>query len=374
MAITIDAIVEMNRFICLSYSVVGEHSFNKVAFLCSLSSYLGSAEYWGVCYNMSRMHTKTTDQSVTVIRGGPKNQHRRLSLRSGANVYHALRADTDTRDVHVHREGNLTFNGQQTDIPTVLQNHGTVFNALHGKPSGMLAKLCRKFATKHTGNTHLHQAIYRRPHEQRHQFRENGVKTVPHWTFTNESGSQASNLYPAILKNLSLPAIFFPLNKTHSRPSVTAHNRGDAVGILKQALSQQNKIHAQPAHAGAVYSALALPAFRGQKPYVFPAFLRRQSRTANRPVESIEHNQWRNVPASEQTALQNFAKSAFASTDLSCLTRLDILKTEAGDLLLYHIETHPDLSRHSHLAEATDKIGARMADVFKAQVEQARSV
>lgn len=319
------------------------------------------------------MHTQTSEQSVIVIRGGSRQTRRGHSLRSGSTVYHALRKHTDTHDVHLQPDGQMSYQGRKISKTDPFSTHGIIFNCLHNTAAGQLARLCKRFQKPHTGNTHLHRATYRRPHEARHSFNTNDVRTIPHWTFTSEDTSTHRKLYTAILKKITYPVVLFPLPKTHSGDSITVRSREDLVSALGSILPKQNRVHAQQGYAGSVYSVLALPHFRNRSPYVFPAFRRRTGNVANRPEEAITHTDFQPAASRKQQPLQNFARSAYDSTDLSCLTRIDILKTADSGLFLSHIEPHPRLDRHSLLAESTDRVGALLRDVFRAQITAART-
>lgn len=308
---------------------------------------------------------------MVVARGGASGHDRRRSLRSGASVYHALRGDRDTYDLHIQTDGIAHHQGKQIDKRRILQSNATVFNTLHKQSAAQLSKAAKQFGTKHTGNSHLHFAEMSNQHVRRKILRKHNIPTVPHWKLTKQDNGSDATVGQAIKQDISYPVIISPLPQSFSQDSVVVANKSQLEDVLESIFKYQHKAYIQSGVQGRVYAGLAMPELRMQKPYTFPPFEKKLDNSLANAIRK-DHKSYKSVHDRKTKSLQNKIKQVFQALNLHCLTRIDLAESREGNWYVLHVETHPRLDRHSLLADSVDRIGALMKDVFDKQVEIAR--
>jgi len=316
------------------------------------------------------MHLQLSDSSVVVVRGGGHGYKRRRSITSGGSVYHALRQDHSTHDLHVHADGTPMVGGRKVSMKKVLGSSATVFNCLHGKPAGRLAKACNKYQTAYTGNSHVHRARHHHTRPQGKHFRRHGIPTISHWILRREDAVENKKMNDAIAKQLSFPVVLYKLPDSFSRQQTVAEDRPELKDILDQVFSRQKRVFVQPAVSGKIFSAIAMPEFRSDSPYLFPrARLKHDESVANHMPEdrTYDHRGLRH-----DHSFYHFVRQAYQKADLHDLARIDVVKKRDGSLVLLDIEVHPRLDRHSLLAESAAKVGSLLKDIYKKQVSRAQ--
>jgi D-alanine-D-alanine ligase-like ATP-grasp enzyme len=286
-------------------------------------------------------------------------------------VYHALRGDRDTYDLHIQADGSAHHQGKQIEKRRVLQSNATVFNALHKQSAAHLSKTAKQFGTKHTGNSHLHFAEMNNQHVRRKILRKHSITTIPHWKLTKQDKGSDATVGRAIRQDISYPVIVTPLPSSFAQDSVVVETKDELEDVLESIFKYQQKAHIQSGVQGQVYSGLVMPEFRTQKPYTFPPFEKNlDSRLAN--AAQKDHESYQSVHDRRTKPLQSKIKQVFQALNLHCLTRIDLAESREGNWYVLHVETHPRLDRHSLLADAANRIGVLMKDVFTKQVEIAR--
>jgi D-alanine-D-alanine ligase-like ATP-grasp enzyme len=315
------------------------------------------------------MHSKLTDRSVVVFKGGHHPKSRKGSMRSGASVYHGLRSDRDTYDIHIQADGNFNHKGKEISRQRIFQSHATLFNALHGKSAGRLARASQQYGAKHTGNSHMHQAEMRNHQSRRKIFQKHGIHTIPHWKYHQSDKPHEESVRQAIKQDISYPVVVTPLPKSFSQDSVVAHDRDELSAIISTIGNKQDRVYLQEGIEGNSFSGLVMPKFRQIKPYAFPPFERAHDRKfINSGGEGGTYQPENKL----QQKIQDKLRSVFQAGNFACLTRIDIGLSRHGNWYLLDVETHPRLDRHSLLADSADRVGTLLKDVYHQQVELAR--
>jgi D-alanine-D-alanine ligase-like ATP-grasp enzyme len=175
----------------------------------------------------------------------------------------------------------------------------------------------------------------------------------------------------AIAKQLNFPVVLYKLPLSYSRQQVVAENRPELKDILDQVFTRQKRVFVQPAVQGDVYSAVVMPEFRGNSPYVFPeSRLQHDKKIANHIPDnwSYYHQNRRR----RNNDFDRFVRKVYTKADLRDLARIDVVKKPNNSLVLLDIEVHPRLDRHSLLAESAAKVGSLLKDIYKKQVSRAQ--
>jgi len=316
------------------------------------------------------MHRELSESSVIVVRGGDHGHKRKHSLKSGSSVYHALRDTHNVHDLHIHVDGSPMAGGRKISLQKVFSSSATIYNCLHGKPAGKLAKACSQYSTAYTGNSHVHRARHHYSRPESKHFRRYGIPTLNHWVFHKEDATANKKMNDAIARQLSFPVVVYELPANFSRRQLVAEDRPELEDILKQVFPRQKRVFVQPAVSGRVFSAIVMPEFRSDSPYAFPkAQLKHEEGIANHIPEdrSYTHQHSR-----YDRAFHRFVRKAYNKAGLHDLARIDVIKKRDGSLALLDIETHPRLDRHSLLAESVAKVGALLKNVYQKQVARAR--
>jgi D-alanine-D-alanine ligase-like ATP-grasp enzyme len=319
------------------------------------------------------MHHTLSNKSVLVASGGPKSDSRQISLRSGASVYHGLRADTDTRNLHIQPTGEFAHKGKAVDKQGILQSGAVIFNALQDQAAADFSRLCGTYSTAHTGNRHVHHAHHKTAHSRRRHFRARGIGTIPHWKLTDDGSTADRKLQSGIRREINYPVIVFPLPGEYSSEAVIAETEHELKDIVKQVLQTQKHVYVQAATSGRIYSGLGLPEFRSRRPYVFPPVERRyDGRIANLFSADKSGSSRRRSTGTGGTDVHGRIAAAYRAADFECLARIDLLRTSSGEWYLLDVDTHPRLDRHSLLADSAERVGVLLKDVYRKQVELAR--
>ena len=316
------------------------------------------------------MHREISDSSVIVVRGGGHGHKRKHSLKSGSSVYHALRDTHNVHDLHIHADGSSMAGGRKISLQKILGSSATIYNCLHGKAAGKLAKACSQYGTAYSGNSHVHRARHHHTRPQNKHFKRHGIPTVNHWVLHKEDTTENKKMNNAIIRKLSYPMVVYELPENFSRRQLVAEDRPELEAILKQVFPRQKRVFVQPAVSGKVFSAIVMPEFRSDSPYAFPkAQLKHEEDIANHIPEdrSYTHQHSR-----YDRAFHRFVRRVYKKADLHDLARIDVIKKRDGSLVLLDIETHPRLDRHSLLADSASEVGALLKNVYQKQVARAR--
>jgi D-alanine-D-alanine ligase-like ATP-grasp enzyme len=316
------------------------------------------------------MHRELSDSSVIVVRGGGYGHQRTHSLKSGGSVYHALRGERNTHDLHIQANGSPMVGGRKISLQKVFGSSATLFNCLHGKAAGKLANACCQYGTACTGNSHVHRARHHHTRPQNKHFRRHSIPTVNHWVLHKEDTTENKKMNDAIVRKLSYPVVVYELPANFSRRQLVAEDRPELEDILKQVFPRQKRVFVQPAVSGKMFSTIVMPEFRTDRPYAFPkAQLKHEEGIANHIPEdrSYTHQNFQ-----YDRSFHRFVHKIYKKADLHDLARIDAIKKSDGSLVLLDIETHPRLGRHSLLAESASKVGALLKNVYQKQVARAR--
>ncbi len=291
---------------------------------------------------------------VGVIRGGtgPKYQ---TSLDTGAFVLkHLPREEFEPVDIFVDRDGAWHMAGRPVSPDRLARNVDVVWNALHGHygEDGKLARFLESVQLPYVGTPPLPAAVamHERLLNERlgaHGFPVRKGMYVEEWA--DISAEDAAQLAAA---KLSPPWIVVPVMRGVTEGEYRAKTRPELTALLAELRAAGLPVFVEEATLGREVSVVTVPGFRKEKLYTFIP-LGADGRRAT------------NARAPEHAALQQLAKKAHEVLNLGHYSRVHMVLTPKGKIVIRSVDTVPDLSKESPVHAMLASTGATFAELAR---------
>lgn len=305
---------------------------------------------------------------IGVLRGGPSSEYE-VSLKTGANILHALREKHASKyrahDILIDKKGNWHIDGLPVSIGDACSRIDCVFNAMHGPygEDGKVQSILEIHGVPFTGSGSVASAVGMNKILSKNIFKAHGIKIPTHKEVASERIEyNIDETVRELFQSLILPAIVKPVAAGSSVGVSIVRAYSELPDALSEAAKHGPVVMIEEYIPGIEATCGVVENFRGDELYALPVieiqpqteFFDYEAKYAGKSLEIVPASFAENI----KNTIHELTKKIHSVLNLRHYSRSDFIVHPKRGIFALEVNTLPGLTDESLMPKALRAVGS----------------